>query len=218
MCLLEQALPFDDVAADPNQAGAGGGRPLSGTAPLTIQLPLGSTTSASVFLVRAQTSDLRLLRLKRWHRPAPPGFLVRFDQLVAQFADWNHADIAVPFAAGIDAAGRAWVLSEFRQGLPILESVKTGRLHRDRAAAVLVRLLGITRTAHAKSLTHGSIVPGNVIVHPQSETAYLLDFGLAPLLADSMDRAGFVSSDLAGFAALERALPAPPRGLSRLEL
>ncbi len=217
MCLLEQALPFD-LAADPNQGGADGGRPLSGTAPLTIQLPLGSTTSASVFLVRAQTSDLRLLRLKRWHRPAPPGFLVRFDQLVAQFADWNHEDIAVPFAAGIDAAGRAWVLSEFRQGLPILESVKTGRLHPDRAAAVLVRLLGITRTAHTKSLTHGSIVPGNVIVHPQSEAAYLLDFGLAPLLADSMDRAGFVSSDLAGFAALERALPAPPRGLSRLEL
>jgi serine/threonine protein kinase len=192
---------------DGNAAWGEGGRPLSGTTPLTIQVPLGRTTSASVFLVRAQTSDRRLLRLKRWHRPAPRGFLGRFDQLVAQLADWNHEDVAAPFAAGIDAADRAWVLSEFRQGLPILEGVKTGRLGSERAAAVLVRLLGITRAAHARGLMHGSIVPGNVIVHPGSGAAHLLDFGLAPLFADSIDRAGFVSSDLEGFAGLARALP-----------
>jgi serine/threonine protein kinase len=204
--------------ADRNEATADDDRLLPGTTPLTIQLPLGCTASASVFLVRAKTSDLRLLRLKRWHRPAPLGFVAGFEQFVTQVADWNHEDVVVPFAAGIDAAGRAWVLSDFRQGLPILESVKTGRLQPDSAAAVLVRLLGITRTAHARGLAHGSIVPGNVIVHPDSGAAYLLDFGLAPLLADSMDRAGFVSSDLAGFAALERALPAAHRGPSRREL
>lgn len=195
-CLLEQALP------------------LSGMSALTIQVPLGSTDSASVFLVRAETSDRRLMRLKRWHGPAPRQFLAGFEPLTAQLTDWNHEDVPLPVSAGVDAAGRAWVLSEFRQGVPILDGVKTRRLHAEAAAAVLSRLLATVRTAHTRGLMHGSIVPGNVIVDQQSGAAYLLDFGLAALFAGAMDVPALVRSDLAGFAALERALacgqPAAP--------
>lgn len=218
-CLLEQALPSNiDNDGTRNLSLDASSQLLSGATSLTVQLPLGSSASASIFLVQNQNAEPHLLRLKRWHKPAPVGFLPGFARLVAQFAGWNHDEIAVPSVAGIDKVGRPWMLSEFRQGLPLLESVTRGRLSPDAAAAVLVRLLAVTRRAHSRGLTHGSIVPGNVIVHPKSGSAYLLDFGLAPLLADSTDHRASVSSDLTGFAALERALRQVPRDRSAPEL
>ena len=100
------------------------------------------------------------------------------------------------------------MLSEFRQGLPILERLRAGRLDPDAAAGVLARLRAVTRQAHERGLGHGSVVPGNVIVQPGSPEACLIDFGIAPLLAESADHAAFVSADLAGFDALDRAVRA----------
>lgn len=193
-CLLEQALTFETA----------GGSNLP--KPLTIQLPLGCSPAASVFLVTAHASDPRLLRLKRWHAPAPAGFLAGFERLAGEFAGWNPEGIAVPLAAGIDGAQRPWVLSEFRQGVPMLERLHAGRLDPDAAAAMLLRLRAVTRRAHERGLGHGSLVAGNVIVHPGSSGACLIDFGIAPLLAEPPDHAALVAADLAGFDALDRAV------------
>ena len=202
-CLLEAALaPIDtgvrNSAAETDDTGR------RGTRRVTIQLPLGRSPSASVFLVKAEGPPLRLLRLKTWSRPAPAGFLSRFHHLQARLQEWASEGVVPLLAASVDASGCPSVLSEFRQGVPLLDRVRSGRLDPEEAIACLTRLRELANSAHARGLVHGSIVPGNVIVQPDSASAYLLDFGLAPLFTSSDDDAGYASADLVGFAALSR--------------
>ena len=142
-CLLEHA-----VSAAPGETGI-----------LTIQLPLGSSASASVWLVRDESSaEDRMLRLKTWRTPAPIDFLARAAQLQARLEDWDHPRVARVVASWLDEAGRPAVLSEFRQGVPILDAVSSGVLDSVRARARLSALLGALRAAHARGLAHGSVV------------------------------------------------------------
>ena len=202
-CLLEEALapaeavaPTSTVETDETHRG--------GTRHVTIQVPLGQSASASVFLVKGEGPALRLLRLKTWRRPAPAGFLSRFHQLQARLEEWASEGIVPLLAASVDATGCPSVLSEFRQGVPLLDSVRSGRLDPEDAIARLTPLIALTHSAHALGLVHGSIVPGNVIVQRDSASAYLLDFGLAPLFGVPVNEVAFASADLAGFAALTR--------------
>ena len=68
-CLIEGAF-FEPEAAE-------GGRRRE----LTILIPLGGSPGSTVFLVREQGARGRLMRLKTWDRPAPPGFLTEFERL-----------------------------------------------------------------------------------------------------------------------------------------
>ena len=189
MCLLEEALA-----------------PEVGGRQLTIQVPLGETPSASVFLVKGEGPAHRLLRLKTWRRPAAAGFLERFHRLQARLESWTVDGIIRPIAASVDAMGRPSVLTEFRQGVPILDRVRSGRLDREEAIARLAPLVTLIESGHARGLFHGSIAPGNVIVGSDSPRARLLDFGLAPLMSSAEDYAALSSADLAGFAALTHTL------------
>jgi serine/threonine protein kinase len=204
-CLLEEALAPPDTVA-PTSMEAMHEKYQEGTRRFTIQMPLGESVSGSVFLVRGEHPDLRFLRLKTWRRLAAPGFLARFQQLREQLEGWDCEAIVPPLTAGIDAAGCPWMLSGFRQGVPILDRVKSGRLDPEDACARLTPLVELTHRAHARGLVHGSIVPGNVIIPPDSAAACLLDFGLAPLFEVPGNEVAFASGDLAGFAALARTL------------
>ena len=186
-----------------------------GMPPLSVQVPLGRSGSSSVFLVRTEELVPRLLRLKMWHVRAPAGFLARFEELKKNLECWNHRGIAPPLAAGLDAAGCPSVLSEFRQGVPILDRVRSGALGREAAVTLLEPLVALTRAAHVRGLVHGSIVPGNVIVQPDAATACLLDFGLVRLLGHSAPEELSASADLTAWDALLRALREPPADPSR---
>ncbi len=197
-CLLEGALaPVEDDA------------PVR-TRQLTLLLPLGETAATKVFLVKDESPHGRLLRLKIWCRPAATGFLARFHHLQTQTESWTFEGVDRPLAAGLDATGCPSVLTEFRQGVPILDRVRSGRLDREGAIALLTPLIALTRRAHARGLVHGSIVAGNVIVEVESGRARLLDFGLTPLMASAEDRPPLASADLAGFEALARTLRTLP--------
>lgn len=197
-CLFEDALP----PATPLSA--------AGSSHFTIQMPLGQSAAASVFLVKSEGQPTRLLRLKIWRGPAAAGFLARFHRLQTELDSWGVEDVARPIAASLDAAGCPSVLTEFRQGVPILDRVRSGRLHREDAIALLAPLVALAGTAHARGLVHGSIVAGNVIVDVESGRARLLDFGLTPLIASAQDRPALASADLAGFEALARTLRTLP--------
>ena len=109
------------------------------------------------------------------------------------------------------------MLTVFRQGVPILDRVRSGRLEREEAVARLTPLIAVMASAHARGLVHGSIVPGNVIVGAASDSARLLDFGHAALMAPSENGAALAAADLAGFELVARRLrelpinPAPAR-------
>lgn len=205
-CLLEAALATPDHTGD-----------LTGT--FTIQVPLGESVSASVFLVRTEAPERRLLRLKVWRSPAPPDFLDRFRELRQQVGDWRHPCVTLPLAAYVDATGRPAVLTEFRQGIPIMEAVRTRAFTPRQAVAMLRPLVEAVRSAHARGLAHGSMVAGNVIAHPGTGVAHMLDFGLAVLASPSTAHAASASGDRAGLAALIRTVRAcrhPPSGLASL--
>ena len=110
----------------------------------------------------------------------------------------------MPLAAWIDQ-GRPCVLTEFRQGLPLLDCVESGRLAPGEARDALRVLLDKTSAAHGRGLAHGSIVPGNVFWRPDG-SVFLLDFGLAPAITTGEPPIPWREADLAGFASLERSL------------
>jgi hypothetical protein len=169
---------------------------------LTIQMPLGESPNSAVFLVREHGPHARLLRLKTWRVPAPPGFLAAFERLRTRLRACRADGIDVPDAATIDGIGRGLVLSEFRQGLPIVGQVRSGRINVDDAIALLRRLGAAAGEAHAAGLVHESVGPGNVIA--DGRTGYLLDFGLTALACGPGLAPPSARGDLDGFAALER--------------
>lgn len=202
-CLLEAALAARPLTAAEAAIVPDGSRD-QGTRRLTIQLPLGASASASVFLVRDDGLGGRVLRLKVWRARAPGGFLERFRGLRERLDHWPHERIALPLAAGVDPAGCPAVLSEFRQGVPILDALRSGTLEPESAVALLRLLLDVIRAGHARGLAHGSMVAGNVIVQARSASVHLLDFGLAAVVASLTDQAALISADLDGLSALER--------------
>jgi len=185
-CLLEDALA---QSAPPAWQSDG---------KLTIQLPLGHTVSSSVFLVKPSDPPFRLLRLKTWHTPAPGDFTTRFQFLQRQFSEWSDEAIAAPLAAWVDGSGRPFELSEFHQGIPIVERAKSGGFDSMDADVCLSRLRAILCSAHKAGLVHGSIVGGNFLVSARGDQPYLIDFGDAALVAPDGNRLPDASSDIAG--------------------
>ena len=174
----------------------------------TIQVPLGETEAGTVFLVREDAPSRRLLRLKRWRTQRTDAFVERFTELKAQLEQWRQPAIVLPVAAWIDGAGRASALTEFRQGLPLLDSVRSGSLSGDLALAGLRRLREILGEAHARGLAHGSLVAGNVFTGRPDRAPYLLDFGFRPLFFPLAPLSIAAESDLDELAQLEAATQA----------
>ena len=187
-CLLENALR-DTAILD-----AGVGRRLM------VQAPLGETALTSVLLVTSDTPNDCLLRLKTWRKPAPDGFLHAFTRLRQRLTAWQPGSVDVPLAAAVDNRGHPSVLSEFRKGVPILTLVAEGRLAADDAISHVESLRAATSQAHELGLFHGSVGTGNVIVTAKGRDAWLLDFGLTPLVEGLETTTA--EADHAGFARL----------------
>lgn len=193
-CLLEAAF-----APPQGTETAAGGR-------FTIQLPLGESEAAQVFLVRDDPASARLLRLKRWRSPPPAGFIDGFERLKARLQEWCPPAILLPVAAWVDATGCPSVVTGFRQGMPLLESVMSGWLDPERAHAGLQQLEQILDAAHQRGLAHGSIVPGNVFSARPDGGMYLLDFGLAILLSGPRAPTDWATADREGLARIRAQL------------
>ena len=202
-CLIEAALAPDlaDAATAPQAAADR----TSQTRRVTICLPLGATDRASVSLVREGAASPRLLRLKVWHAPATPGFLDRFDDLRIRLERWRGSPIALPLAASLDPAGCPAVLSEFRQGVPILDAVRAPSVKAGSVWASIRPVIDVLLAMHEEGLGHGALVSGNVLLEPGSGSTHVLDFGLAALLDPMSDPAALILADRNGLAALSRA-------------
>ena len=190
-CLLEEALS-PDQATPPRR--------------LTVHLPLGLTRSSSVFLVRQDAPSAGLLRLKTWHRAAPPDYLDRFYQLQEALAQAAETALVAPLAVSLDASGWPSVLTDFRRGVPVLEAVRSGALTARTAAEIAGPVRDLMHRMHLRGLAHGSIVHGNVIVRPDRTAAFLLDFGLSALLRPPSSPAARASEDDEALDALLEAI------------
>lgn len=191
------ACLFEAACAMPHEA------PTATGGTLTIQVPLGEGEAASVFLVRDDSAAARLFRLKRWRTPAPVGFSEGFDRLKARLEAWRTPTIVLPVTAWLDETGCPSVVTDFRQGMPLLESVRTGWLPPERAGAGLRQLRETLDAAHARGLAHGSVVAGNVFSARPDGAPYLLDFGLAALLSGRSEASERSAADLEGLARIQ---------------
>ena len=165
-----------------------------------MQLPLGDTAAGSVLLVHDPDSR-RLFRLKTWRGPAIPGFLERFDRLQAQLRAWAEPAVPPPVSAWVDATGCPAVLGTFRQGMPLVDRVRSGTLAPAEALSLLTRLEPIVLAAHDRHLAHGSIVPGNILCDGRL-TGALLDFGLSAVIGSTASLVERAAADRAGLEAL----------------
>jgi len=202
-CLIEAALVPD--LADAATARQPAADRTSGTRRLTVCLPLGGTARSSVLLVRDAAATPRLLRLKVWRTPADPGFLERFDELRMRLERWRGSPIALPLAASLDAAGCPAVLSEFRQGVPVLDAVRARRVDAGGAWTLLRPVIDVVLAMHQEGLAHGALVSGNVLLEVGSGSTHVLDFGLTTLFDPTSDPAALMLADRNGLAALNRA-------------
>ena len=175
-------------------------------ASFTIQVPLGESEAALVFLVRGDSISRGLLRLKRWRTPAPAGFIEGFERLKEQLEEWRPPAIVMPVTAWVDRMGCPSVVTEFRQGMPLLESVRSGWLDPERARSGLRQLQEILDEAHRRGVAHGSVVPGNVFSARPDGAPYLLDFGFAVLLSGPIAPSDWAAADRAGLARIQAQL------------
>ena len=172
----------------------------------TIQVPLGESEAALCFSSAATQPHARLLRLKRWRTPAPAGFIEGFERLKTQLEEWRPPTIVLPVTAWVDAMGCPSVVTDFRQGMPLLESVRSGWLHPERARSGLRQLQDILDAAHQRGVTHGSVVPGNVFSARPDGAPYLLDFGFGVLLSDPSAPFDWAAADREGLARIQAQL------------
>ena len=172
----------------------------------TIQVPLGESEAALVFLVRGDSAARGLLRLKRWRTPAPAGFIDGFERLKGQLEEWRPPTIVIPVTAWVDGRGCPSVVTEFRQGMPLLESVRSGWLDPERARSGLRQLQETLDAAHQRGVAHGSVVPGNVFSARPGGAPYLLDFGFAVLLSGPSAPSDWAAADREGLARIQAQL------------
>jgi serine/threonine protein kinase len=199
ICLLEAALATPRDASDGWGWAADDGA-TDAVRRVTVQVPLGATSAGAVYLVRQHAPVGALLRLKTWRALAPADFLDRVGRLQQDLARVAEPALIAPLAAFVDANGRPSVLSDFRQGVPLPEAARSGELTTDAALAFVRSLRDLLGRLHAVGLAHGSLVPGNVIVH--SGAWFLVDFGTSGLLGPTPDVTELMKRDLQGLSAL----------------
>ena len=90
----------------------------------------------------------------------------------------------------------------------MLYPVQSGALAPAAAIALLESVASALGRCHAVDLAHGSLVPGNVMASPDGTAAFLVDFGLGPLLCGASPGSA-VAADAAGLAALATAVRWP---------
>jgi hypothetical protein len=203
-CLLEEALAASAARPEDGFSAPDGRDDALDFDGLVIQVPLGRSEGASVFLVTHETVPGRLFRLKAWRSPAPRDFPQRFARLKRQLAVWHEPAVEAPLAACVDPAGGPAVLSRFRRGMPLFDVMRSGGLDSRGALEQIASVRKVLAHAHARGLAHGSLGPGNVMV--QARRAYLLDFGQRALLGAAISRSDLIAADRTAMDALERAV------------
>jgi serine/threonine protein kinase len=90
----------------------------------------------------------------------------------------GHPNICTVYDAGIDAAGRPYLVMELAPSSLADRIAADGPLPWEEVAALGVRMAGAMETAHLAGLLHRDVKPENILLTPYGEWR-LADFGLA---------------------------------------
>jgi serine/threonine protein kinase len=90
----------------------------------------------------------------------------------------DHPNIIPIFDAG-EADGLLYIAMRFVQGPDLKEILKRGNLGVGRTIFLIEQLASALDAAHAHSLVHRDVKPGNILLDESTDHAYLTDFGVA---------------------------------------
>jgi predicted Ser/Thr protein kinase len=90
----------------------------------------------------------------------------------------DHPNIIPIYDAG-EADGLLYIAMRFVQGPDLREILKRGTLGVGRTIFLIEQLASALDAAHAHSLVHRDVKPGNILIEESTDHAYLTDFGVA---------------------------------------
>lgn len=151
-----------------------------------ILAPLGSGGMGDVYRAR----DPRLSR-EVAIKVLPPAYsrtperLRRFEQEARSVGALNHPNILAVYDTGtyLDAP---YLVTELLEGVTLREQLRSGALSSRRAVAVAIQIAHGLAAAHEKGIVHRDLKPENIFLCRDGRVK-ILDFGLAKLVAGSLD-------------------------------
>lgn len=133
----------------------------------------------------------REVAIKVLSERAEPDMVMRFLREGRAMAQLRHPHIVDVYATG-EARGLRYIVMELVKGGSLKESLLKGKLPWREAVTVAAQVAKALEYAHAHSIVHRDVKPGNIILD-ENGAAKLMDFGLARLSdASTMTRTGTV--------------------------
>jgi len=94
-------------------------------------------------------------------------------------ASLDHPHIVPVFDVGRTQDGSIYVVSQFIEGITLLDRIKAGSLSERDAAQLLATVARALQHAHDRRLIHRDVKPANILLQTKTGKAYVTDFGLA---------------------------------------
>ncbi|APR74759.1 serine/threonine protein kinase [Minicystis rosea] len=120
-----------------------------------------------------------------------PDLVTRFEREAIAGAHVAHPNVAAATDFGKLDDGSYFLVVEHVRGETLSDVIKRGRLPAQRAARIARQLASALHTVHAMGIIHRDVKPRNVmIVDGTSDTAKLIDFGLARVPVERLAHQG----------------------------
>ena len=145
-----------------------------------VQSLIGSGSMGSVYLAEdTRTGQPVALKVMAAGLAEDERFRQRFVRESALAATLDHPHIVRTIASG-EADGLLFLAMAFVDGSDLRDVLRReGRLEPDRALRLIAQTAEALDAAHAAGLVHRDVKPGNILMGPGGEHAYVCDFGLA---------------------------------------
>lgn len=160
-----------------------------------IRRAVGEGGTAQVYLAEHAERGKVALKVLRPRLATDPVAIKRFLREAEFGARVVHANVVRTFEFG-EADGVQYLALEWADGEPLETFIaKAGKLTPPVAANIVQQIGAALQEAHSKGIIHRDLKPANIMYDPTTQTARLLDFGIArdaELPAEErLTRAGF---------------------------
>jgi len=119
-----------------------------------------------------------------------PDVATRFQREAQLAAAFTHPHVVTVYDFGIDVSGGAFIVMERLHGTTLRdELLRHSRLNPSRALAIMRDVCVAMEAAHRRHLVHRDLKPENIflVTDASTETAKVLDFGVATALNDARE-------------------------------
>jgi serine/threonine-protein kinase len=151
-----------------------------------LERRLGGGGMGTVYVALDTSLDRRVAaKLVREDLVGLPGAAERFQREARAAATFSHPNVVTVHDFGVSGT-HAFLVMELIDGRSLRETLREeGRIERQRAIAVLRDVTAAVEAAHRQQIVHRDLKPENIclVSHGATESAKVLDFGLAKFLA-----------------------------------